>query len=65
MPATPSSRGRSTQSARERSSIGGVRELVIEISMISPMVEETGPWVGDAGRRRTCCSFSVTSCRAW
>ena len=65
-PATPSRRGRTTQSARDRSSIGEVVWLVIEISMISPIVEEMGPSTGGetpAGSR-TCCSFSVTSCRA-
>ena len=46
--------------------MGSVVSLVIEISMISPMVEEIGPSVGGAmpAGRRTSRSFSVTSCRA-
>ena len=38
-PGTPSSRGRTTQSASERKSIAEVVVLVIEMSMISPIVE--------------------------
>ena len=53
-PGTPRSRGRMTQSASERSSIAEVVLLVMEISMISPMVDEIGPNTGariPAGRR--------------
>ena len=55
-----------TQSASERRSIADVVLLVIEISMISPIVDEIGPSTGGrmpAGSR-TCPSFSVTSWRA-
>jgi hypothetical protein len=40
--------------------------LFMEISMISPIVDEIGPNTGariPAGKR-TCASFSVTNCRA-
>src|SRR5215212_11524135 len=65
-PETPSRRGRTTQSASERNSIGDVLVLVIEMSMISPIVEEMGPSTGGGTPAgiRTCCNFSVTSWRA-
>src|SRR5262249_19387632 len=65
-PGTPSNLGRITQSASERSSMAEVVLLVIEMSTISPIVDEIGPSTGGripAGRR-TCPSFSVTSLRA-
>ena len=46
--------------------LADVFALVIEISIISPIVEEMGPSTGGitSTGNRTCCSFSVTSCRA-
>ena len=65
-PGMVSKRGRTTQSATSRSSIGDAVSLDIAISMISPMIEETGAICGTMSSgscSRTSPSRSVTCWR--
>ena len=66
-PATASSCGRTTKSAISRTSMGEARpSLVSATSMISPMIEVTGPICGARPRgscSRMSASRSDTSCR--
>ena len=58
--------GRITKSAISRTSISDALSLEIAISMISPMIEVTGPICGDHAARQLLAhqrQRSATSCR--
>ncbi len=67
-PGTDSRRGRNTKSAYSRAAIGltAAASIGSAISMISPMIDETGPMIGvnpPGNCSRTSASRSDTSCR--